>query len=326
MATNFASATAMFGRQNLAKVGVPRGRMLTVGNARGVRSSALSFPSNCASCKLALNPAARHHVARRSLAFSGAKGRRWCVTQLSAQSQEISWHSASVQSKKKVGQDRYKLVLDVGQDVAKGYTVAGQYVQLRCDESQKPAFIAIANTPSEVGQSALVEMVIKTNDGTAGAICELSEGAKLDCSPVMGKGFRVEERAPAATCPTVFLLATGTGIAPIRALINSGELDIANRDSVALYYGYRNEEYCAYGDEIDAWEKMGIKVVPVLSDPAGSWSGASGYVQDAFKAGESLDKPQGVVAVIAGQYDIAGIVTESFKEAKVPDDRVLLNF
>ncbi len=47
---------------------------------------------------------------------------------------------------------------------------------------------------------------------------------------------------------------------------------------------------------------MGIKVVPVLSDPEGGWDGATGYVQDAFKAGEALDKPEGVVAVIAGQY------------------------
>ncbi len=144
-------------------------------------------------------------------------------------------------------------MLDVGQEVAKGYAVAGQFVQLRCDDSQKPAYIAIANTPSEVSQSALVEMVIKTNDSTAGAICELSEGAKLDCSPVMGKGFRVKERAPAATCPTVFLIATGTGIAPIRARIISVELDIVSSDSVALYYRFRNEEYCAYADELDAW-------------------------------------------------------------------------
>ena len=147
---------------------------------------------------------------------------------------------------------RYKLVLDVGQDVAKGYTVAGQFVQLRCDESQKPAYIALANSPSEAGGN-LVEMVIKTNDGTAGAICDLSEGSDLDVSPVMGKGFQVKERAPLASCPNVYLIATGTGIAPIRALINSGELDIPNRESVALYYGYRNQDYCAYSEEIESW-------------------------------------------------------------------------
>lgn len=142
--------------------------------------------------------------------------------------------------------------MDVGQDVAKGYTVAGQFVQLRCDESQKPAYIALANSPSEAGGN-LVEMVIKTNDGTAGAICDLSEGSDLDVSPVMGKGFQVKDRAPLASCPNVYLIATGTGIAPIRALINSGELDIPNRESVALYYGYRNQDYCAYSEEIESW-------------------------------------------------------------------------
>ena len=69
----------------------------------------------------------------------------------------------------------------------------------------------------------------------------------------MGKGFQVKDRAPLASCPNVYLIATGTGIAPIRALINSGELDIPNRESVALYYGYRNQDYCAYSEEIESW-------------------------------------------------------------------------
>lgn len=247
--------------------------------------------------------------------------RQWCATQLAA-SADITWSSASIESKDQVGKDRYKLVVDVG-EVAKGYTVPGQYVQVRSSEDQKPAFIALANAPAD---TTLVEMVIKTNDGTAGAICGLDQGSELDVSPVMGKGFRVEERAPLSSCKHVYLIATGTGIAPIRALIDSGELDIPSRDSVTLYYGYRNNDYCAYGDEIAKWESTGIRVVPVLSEPESGWEGAKGYVQDSFKTAEKLEDPKGVVAVIAGQYELAGIISEIFKEAQVPEDRVLLNF
>jgi hypothetical protein len=35
---------------------------------------------------------------------------------------------------------------------------------------------------------------------------------------------------------------------------------------------------------------------------------------------------ESTVAVIAGQYEIPGIIQEIFKEANVPEDRVLLNF
>lgn len=245
---------------------------------------------------------------------------------VSASANGPEWHVASVKSKKQVGKDRYQFLLDVGSDVAKGYTVPGQFVQVRVQEDDKPAYIALANSPSESEETALVEMVIKTNDGTAGAICNLGEGDQLDVSAVMGKGFQVVERAPLDTCSHVYLIATGTGIAPIRALINSGELDIPNRESVVLYYGYRNSEYCAYCDEFESWEKQGIRVVPVLSEPDSEWKGESGYVQDSFKSKEKLDKPEASVAVIAGQYEIAGIIQDFFKDAEVPEDRVLLNF
>lgn len=41
----------------------------------------------------------------------------------------------------------------------------------------------------------------------------------------MGKGFRME-RAPTADHPTCLLFATGSGISPIKALIESNELQV----------------------------------------------------------------------------------------------------
>ena len=41
----------------------------------------------------------------------------------------------------------------------------------------------------------------------------------------MGKGFRME-RAPIADHPTCLLFATGSGISPIKALIESNELKV----------------------------------------------------------------------------------------------------
>ena len=46
-------------------------------------------------------------------------------------------------------------------------------------------------------------------------------------SPVMGKGFSVE-KAPPAEFPYLFIFATGTGIGPIKALIESHALKVAS--------------------------------------------------------------------------------------------------
>ena len=47
----------------------------------------------------------------------------------------------------------------------------------------------------------------------------------MDVSPVMGKGFPLAA-LPVEEVPTLLLFATGSGIAPIRALIDSERLQV----------------------------------------------------------------------------------------------------
>lgn len=56
-------------------------------------------------------------------------------------------------------------------------------------------------------------------------VVDAGAGGEVCVSPVMGKGFRME-RAPAADHPTCLLFATGSGISPIKALIESTELQV----------------------------------------------------------------------------------------------------
>ena len=50
-------------------------------------------------------------------------------------------------------------------------------------------------------------------------------GAEVDASPVQGKGFPVE-KVPAEKFPTVIIFATGSGISPIKSLIESEALEV----------------------------------------------------------------------------------------------------
>lgn len=47
----------------------------------------------------------------------------------------------------------------------------------------------------------------------------------MDVSPVMGKGFPVD-RVPPEKVSTILLFATGSGISPVKALIESGALEV----------------------------------------------------------------------------------------------------
>lgn len=104
-------------------------------------------------------------------------------------------------------------------------------------------------------------------------------GAQVQMSPVMGKGFPIEEnfRGYKYDFPVqnVVLTATGTGIAPLRAAIESGVLELTEEEdtkvfgrSCKLYWGCRNEETIPWADKIKEWDARGVEVIPVLSQPS----------------------------------------------------------
>lgn len=81
----------------------------------------------------------------------------------------------------------------------------------------------------------------------------------------------------------MILAATGTGLAPIKAILES-LLDNDDCPPVTLYWGMRTEADLYLKDEIEAWagHLCEFKFIPVLSRPSPEWEGRRGYVQDAI--------------------------------------------
>lgn len=157
-------------------------------------------------------------------------------------------------------------------ELAKSYQVPGQFVQMKVAEKDKPGFFAIASPPG----GSEMQFLIKESEGTAGALCKLAAGAEvLMCAP-MGKGFAINGAAP-SDYPTLLLFASGTGISPLKALVESGVAD--GRGDVRLYYGARDEDSMAYKDKFEDWASKGVEVVPCFSDPKGVDAQFKGYVQ-----------------------------------------------
>jgi len=79
----------------------------------------------------------------------------------------------------------------------------------------------------------------------------------------------------------VIFLATGTGIAPIKAMIESTKL-LASEDqpnSLTVFWGGRTFDDLYFDPSVDC--KL-LRYVPVLSSSAVDWTGQKGYVQDVF--------------------------------------------
>ncbi|CAN6445830.1 unnamed protein product [Victoria cruziana] len=230
--------------------------------------------------------------------------RRTAVVAASVKQEEILWTRAPVSVVEPAAESLFHVSIDLTDSpgLAASYVSAGQYLQVRAPECQ-PAFLAIASPPSTCGME--MEFLIKDIDGSAASlICRLRRGDVVEIGPVMGKGFNISEISPPESFSSVLIFATGSGISPIRALIESG-FDAKKRPDVRLYYGARNLQRMAYQDRFRDWESSGVKIIPVLSQPADRWTGEKGYVQAAFARAKQILDPSSTGAVLCGHKQMA---------------------
>lgn len=243
------------------------------------------------------------------------------------------WSPASIQSNEdacKSGRT-VRLRVDVPIETAAEFKVPGQYVQVRLDDGTKPLFLAISSAPD--AENASFEFLVKKNDGNEW-ITESAGGTKVQISQVLGNGFPMEENLEGYKFdfPTqnILLFAAGSGLAPIKSAIESGQLNVqpvAGGRSCRLYYGERTVEDLCCVEQFAQWEANGYQVVPVLSQPPldGGWQGRSGYVQNALEE-DGIAVPRNSGALLCGMKGMTEAVKDLLLNAGVFEGRVMFNF
>lgn len=254
----------------------------------------------------------------RSRSSSARRGAFGAQRVFASWGQDIEWKPAKISNTQTAATQLKKLVLDIG-SLADGYKTAGQFLQIKVGDS-KPGFFAIASAPDSNNQG-LVEVLIKDGppESAANLLCNMSTGGEVSVSPVMGKGFRME-RAPASQHPTCLLFATGSGISPIKALIESDELQTHDRKDIRLFYGTKNTDTTAYRDLDDSWKAAGVETIHVYSDDD------KGYVQDVFSQADTNFEPSKACAVMVGHKEMCEAVTKILESKGVAKEHILLNF
>jgi hypothetical protein len=137
------------------------------------------------------------------------------------------WSSAAIKSNDAANQSgkSVSITVSVPPETAAGYKVPGQYVQFRLNEECKPLFLAVASPPD--AENAVFEFLIKKTDDNEW-ITSAAAGDKMEVSQVLGGGFPMAENLEGIVkydfpCQNVLLFGAGSGIAPIKAAMESGE-------------------------------------------------------------------------------------------------------
>lgn len=157
---------------------------------------------------------------------------------------------------------------------------AGQYIDILLPQQQRRSY-SIASSPAEHGH---LQLHIRHHAGGVFST-PLFNGTTAVKSVLrihgpLGSFGLIQSDQP------ILMLATGTGIAPIKSML--AELAEQNSlRSIHVFWGARNETELYQMDAIIALVSAlaHAQFTPVLSQASASWQGARGHVQDcAFKA------------------------------------------
>jgi NAD(P)H-flavin reductase len=159
---------------------------------------------------------------------------------------------------------------------AEAYERPGQFCKIRVGGHE--GLFAMFSAPREPGVRFLVRVGNPDHGEAADALAAAHDGAPIEMTLPAGEGFQLE----LARGRDLYFVATGTGIAPVRAALETVLADRGSYGAITLDHGLRSEAHLAIAEDVARWRELGVRVHVHLSTPDAT--GVHGVtVQDALR-------------------------------------------
>ncbi|MFL9961183.1 2Fe-2S iron-sulfur cluster-binding protein [Paraburkholderia sediminicola] len=189
---------------------------------------------------------------------------------------------------------------------------AGQYLQIELEDGSRRNY-SMANPPHESDTVQLHVRHVPGGKFSDGMLRGLEKGHKLRVELPFGE-FSLQDDS---TRPAI-LLATGTGFAPVKSIVE----DVIKRKldrPLHLYWGARRVEDLYLAELARKWHTSGtLTFVPVLSEPHDGWNGRCGFVHEAVL--EDFGSLAGYQVYACGNPAMTSAAHDTFIEAGLPED------
>ena len=175
-----------------------------------------------------------------------------------------------------------------------------------------PYSIASAYDPKKAGQ---FELAVAIHAG-ADVMDTLAVGAELEVEGPAG-AFTWQ----AAPSPAALLVGAGTGIAPLRALIEA-ELARESETRLLLLAGHREPEDVLFADDFArlAAQHSRFHFMPTVSGDNSAWSGRRGRVQAQLL--DSVNSLAPLDAYVCGRLEMVAEIVRLLAAHGVPESRI----
>ncbi len=154
--------------------------------------------------------------------------------------------------------------------------LSGQYIEIIMEDGRRRAF-SIANAPFDDKCLELHIKYIPGGDFTEYVFNKMKVRDLLRFEGPHGTfTLREESMRP------IIMLATGTGFAPIKSILEHAFAEGVTRP-IYFYWGGRNKHDFYMDEQLKAWAEQhaNLRYIPVVSQPDDAWQGRTGHVQTA---------------------------------------------
>jgi CDP-4-dehydro-6-deoxyglucose reductase len=189
---------------------------------------------------------------------------------------------------------------------------AGQYLQIELEDGSRRNY-SMANPPHESDSVQLHVRHVPGGKFSGSVLGGLEKGHKLRVELPFGE-FTLQDES---TRPAI-LLATGTGFAPVKSIVEDALKRKLDRP-LHLYWGARRQEDLYLFDLAQKWHASGkLTFVPVLSEPDESWTGRRGFVHETVL--EDFGALAGYQVYACGNPAMTSAAQRSFVAAGLPEE------
>jgi anaerobic sulfite reductase subunit B len=203
----------------------------------------------------------------------------------------------------------YRLAIDLDVD-------NGQFVEVSI-----PKVGECPISVSDFGEG-YIDLTIRHVGKVTNQIAHLEVGDKLGIRGPYGNGFPIEEYRG----KDLVIAAGGTGLAPVKSIINYFYRNPKEVNSLTLLLGFKNPANILFADEIAKWERADhINVILTVDEGDEDWTGNVGLVTDIVDRVD-FDNVANRSVVIVGPPIMMKFTSLEFMEHNIKEEQIWVSF